>query len=76
LAGIDQPVGHQVETREASGWPVRLTSFRLGGEWICVADNVDPGATIARARADSREAAIEAALRLAGERLGRTRLRS
>jgi len=67
------PLSQRVE--QVSGWPVRLISFQLDDEWICVADNVDPGATIARARSQvSREEAEGEALRAASERLSRTRV--
>ncbi len=34
---------------EVAGWPVNLTSYRLGSEWHAKADNVSPGAALARA---------------------------
>ncbi|HEV8630369.1 MAG TPA: hypothetical protein VGV61_08630 [Thermoanaerobaculia bacterium] len=52
---------------------VRLTSYRTSGGFACVADNVDPGANIARAQAGSREQAEAMALARAKERLDRTR---
>jgi hypothetical protein len=62
------------EREQAVGrWRVRLTSYRLGAEFFCTADNVDPGATVARARAESREEAEALALAKASERLARTR---
>ena len=62
------------EREEAVGrWRVRLVSYRLGGEYLCTADDVDPGANLARARAATREEAEAQALARAGERLGRTR---
>ncbi|HEV8239165.1 MAG TPA: hypothetical protein VGS57_07350 [Thermoanaerobaculia bacterium] len=58
---------------EAVGrWRLRLTSYRLGDEFLCVADNVDPGANVARARGASREEAEAGALARAAERLART----
>jgi hypothetical protein len=62
------------EREESVGrWRVRLVSYRLGGEYFCSADNVDPGANVARARAATREEAEARALAQAGERLARTR---
>jgi hypothetical protein len=52
---------------------VRLTSYRVEDGFVCVADNVDPGANLARARGASREEAEAAALATASERLLRTR---
>ena len=58
---------------EVAGWPVRLTSYRLGAEWHSKADNVSPGAALARTTGETREAAEAAALKRAEELLGRTR---
>jgi len=58
---------------ELAGWPVRISSYRLGDEWHSKADNVSPGAALARATGPTREAAEEAALKRAGELLARTR---
>ena len=58
---------------EVEGWPLRLTSYRLGEVFYCKADNVSPGAQIARTHAASREEAEQKALAIASERLGRTR---
>ena len=63
------------ERIEAVGeWRARLVSYRLGEAWICTADNVDPGANVARATAGTRDAAEAEALRIAAERIGRTRI--
>jgi hypothetical protein len=65
----------ELRSREevVGGWPLRLTSYRCGGEFVCVAANVDPGANIARARGTSREEAEERALVQAERRLARIR---
>jgi hypothetical protein len=68
-AGRDLRVSEQAVGR----WRVRLTSYRLDDRWVCVADNVDPGANVARAHGTSREEAEAAALARASERLGATR---
>ena len=58
---------------EVGGWQVRLTSYRLGGEFHCKADNVSPGAWLARATAPTREEAESKALARAGQLLLKTR---
>jgi hypothetical protein len=58
---------------EVEGWPVRLTSYRLGKAFHCTADNVCPGAWLARTTGVTREEAEEKALTVAGARLARTR---
>lgn len=58
---------------ELAGWPVRVTSYRIGETWHAKADNVSPGANIARARAAGREQAEGKVIERASERLGATR---
>lgn len=33
---------------EIDGWPVKLTSYRVGDTYVCQADNVSPGGCLAR----------------------------
>lgn len=54
-------------------WQVRVTSFRLGDEYFAKADNVSPGAWLARAAAATKERAEKEVLDHAATRLGRTR---
>jgi hypothetical protein len=60
---------------EVAGWPVNISSYRLGSEWHSKADNVSPGAALARTTGATREEAEEKALKRAEELLGRTRRR-
>ena len=60
-------------TIESGEWKIRLHSYRLGNEYFCTADNVDPGAWLARAQGASREEAEERAGKRALELLGRRR---
>lgn len=60
---------------DVNGWQVHLASYRLGERFICVADNVSPGANLARMMANSREDAETRALERAKELLGRTHRR-
>ena len=55
-------------------WKMRVTSYRLGNEFTCVVDNVDPGANIARATAPTREEAESRATQTARTMLKRTRV--
>lgn len=41
---------YAVRTVEAQGWKVRLSSYKLGEKYLCTADNVEPGAWLARTR--------------------------
>ena len=58
---------------EVAGWPVNLSSYRLGEVYHCKADNVSPGAALARTTGATREEAETKALARAEELLKRTR---
>ena len=55
-------------------WQCRLTSYKLGDVYHCHADNVSPGANLARTTGATREEAERKALERATELLSRTRL--
>ena len=55
------------------GWPVRISTYRIGPTWHAKADNVSPGAQIATASADTREEAEETVVEKARARLAATR---
>ena len=63
---------HQEREIELNGWPVRLTSYRLGNKYIVQADNVSPGAVLARFAADTFEEAESQAISKARHLLGKT----
>ena len=58
---------------EVGGWAVNLSSYKLGETWHCRADNVSPGASLARTTGVTRAEAEDKALRRAEELLARTR---
>ena len=60
---------------DVDGWQVNLTTYQLGAKWHTKADNVSPGAALARIVADSREEAESRALARAKELLSRTKRR-
>jgi hypothetical protein len=60
---------------EVEGWPVKLTSYRIGQTFHCTADNVSPGAAIARTTAATREEAEAAAIDRAKAKLEGTKRR-
>ena len=64
---------YQERTLELAGWPVRVVSYKLGEEYVCEADNVSPGARLARFAATSLEEAEKNTLAKAEKLLGRTR---
>ncbi len=58
---------------EIDGWPVNLISYRIGELYYAKADNVSPGANLARTSSATREEAEAKALERARELLSRTR---
>ena len=60
---------------EIEGWPVRLTSYKLGNFFHCTADNVSPGACLARTTGETRQESEEKALTKAHKRLSRAQQR-
>jgi len=58
---------------EIDGWPVNLASYKIGAVYHCKADNVSPGAGLARTTGATREEAEEKAIARAKELLSRTR---
>jgi hypothetical protein len=64
---------YQERDLELAGWPVRLVSYKLGDEYICEADNVSPGARLARFSASTPEEAEKQAISKAEHLLRKTR---
>lgn len=61
---------------ELEGWPVNMTSYRIGDLYHAKVDNVSPGAAVSRATGTSREGAERKAIEDARRRLARTRRQS
>ena len=57
---------------EIDGWPVRLTSYQIGDQFVCQADNVSPGACLARISAATAEDAESQAISKARHLLAKT----
>ncbi len=60
---------------ELEGWPVNVTSYKLGDQFYCKIDNVSPGAWLARTAAATREEAESQAIERAKKLLSRTQRR-
>ena len=58
---------------EIDGWPVNLTSYKIGDVFHSKADNVSPGAALARTTGATQKEADDKALARAKEMLSRTR---
>ena len=62
--------GYLVERQEINGTPVTVTGYKIGPLHYCHVENVEPGATIARASGDTAEKAKSDAMAKATKRLG------
>jgi hypothetical protein len=71
-ARTNEAEAYQEKQVELEGWPLRLTSYKLGEVFHCQADNVSPGATLVRETGATRDAERKA-LEVARRRLARTR---
>jgi hypothetical protein len=56
------------------GWPVKLTSYRVGDQYVCQADNLSPGAVLARFAGVTLEEAESQAISQARHLLSKTQL--
>lgn len=61
---------------EIGGWPVNLTTYQIGELFYCRADNVSPGAGLARTTGATRDEAEDKAIARATELLRRTQRRA
>ncbi len=68
-----KPTNYSERQTEVAGWPVHLTTYQLGSEFHCTADNVSPGANLARVTGATKEEAESKALERAEVLLSRTR---
>jgi hypothetical protein len=68
-----KPENYSERKVDVDGWQVNLTTYKLGEKWHTNADNVSPGAALARIVADTREDAETRALARAKELLSRTK---
>jgi hypothetical protein len=58
---------------EIEGWPVKVTSYRIGESFVTDIESTDTGATIARGIAKTREESSQEAFETASRRVLRTR---
>lgn len=70
-----RPALYSERTIEIGGWQVKLSSYQLETTWHAKADNVSPGAWLARTTGASREEAEQKSIARATELLARTRRR-
>lgn len=68
-----KPEEYQTRVEQVGEWRIRIVSYKLGDQFICTIDNVDPGATIARVIASTRSEAESVAVKKAKEEVLRTK---
>jgi rhodanese-related sulfurtransferase len=68
-----KPTEYSEKITELAGWKVRLTSYRLGNQYYCKADNIEPGACIARSQGATKEEAEREAIAKSEKYLSQTR---
>ncbi|HEY2933764.1 MAG TPA: hypothetical protein VGK99_18665 [Acidobacteriota bacterium] len=73
MTEVLKPEDRQVRIEKEGEWSIRIVSYKLGPNYICTVDNVDPGANLARSEAPSREEAESAAISKARHMIGKTR---
>jgi hypothetical protein len=66
--------GYTRRQEEVGRWKMNITSYRFGDRYICTVDNVEPGATLSRTEASSREDAERQAIEKARQLLEKTRV--
>jgi hypothetical protein len=68
-----KPEDYTERKLELAGWPVKVTSYKLGEKYLAIADNVSPGANIARAEGPTKAEAEQGVIEKAEKRLAATR---
>jgi hypothetical protein len=68
-----KPEEYQERRTEVDGWEINLSSYRVDAVYHCKADNVSPGAWLARTTGADRLEAERRALARVRELLARTR---
>ncbi len=68
-----KPEDYSERQVDVDGWSVNLTTYKLGEVYHSKADNVSPGASLARTTGTTREEAEQKALDRARQLLSRTR---
>ena len=68
-----RPEDYSERFLDVDGWQVRLTTYKLGDHYVSKADNVSPGANLARTVAGTQQEAEEKALARAKQLLARTK---
>ncbi|MBC8065050.1 MAG: hypothetical protein H7Y17_09490 [Chlorobia bacterium] len=63
---------YQEKTVKMAVWSLQIITYRLSTKYVCIVNNVDPGATICRESASTREAAQRRALERANQYLSGT----
>jgi hypothetical protein len=66
--------GYSRRQEQVGRWKVNIVSYKLGDQYYCTVDNVEPGATLARSQGSTRDEAEKKALDKAKELVAKTRV--
>ena len=66
--------GYSRRQEQVGRWKVNIVSYKLGDQYYCTVDNVEPGATLERGQGSTRDEAETKALDKAKELVGKTRV--
>jgi hypothetical protein len=66
---------HLRRQQQVGRWKIKIVSYRLGEQFICMVDSVEPGATPTRAQGPTREEAEKKAIQTAEDMLAKTQVR-
>ena len=66
--------GYSRRQEQVGRWKVNIVSYKLGDQYYCTVDNVEPGATLARGQGSTREEVEKKSLEKAKELLAKTRV--
>jgi hypothetical protein len=66
--------GYSRRQEQVGRWKVNIVSYKVGDQYCCTVDNVEPGATLARGQGCTRGEAEKKALDKAKELVAKTRV--
>ena len=66
--------GYSRRQEQVGRWKVNIVSYKLGDQYYCAVDNVEPGATLARGQGSTLYEAEKKALDKAKELVAKTRV--
>lgn len=63
---------YEEHVREVGPWTLQIIAYKLDTKYVCIINNLDPGATVCRMSARTRDSALRDALQMANSYLSQT----